>query len=212
MRLGILGPANRDLPALARAAQLLLDEVQVDQIIYLSDDGALDLVAKAWAYRLVDANPSEDLLYARAAVRCARATPEAIDAYVAAERARSRLRALTSIPSRQLRSIELVDGRVAVFVYDKGILDQDDIAAASLLVFGRSQEPTMKRIGSRMFVSPGPIGAPGGGMAVLEEVPSGGVRVEIRNASGAVTAEDMLGGGPSLPGVKMRVQDGKSSG
>ncbi|MRG91761.1 hypothetical protein [Polyangium spumosum] len=212
MRLGILGPANRDLPALGRAARLLLDEVEVDKLIYLSDDGALDLVAKAWGYRLVDANPGEDFTFARAALRCARATPEEIDAFVAAERTRLGLRALTSIPSRQLRSIELLDGRVAVFVYDKGILDQDDIAAASLLVYGRSQEPTMKRIGSRMFLSPGPIGAPGGGMGVLEEVPSGGVRVEIRNTSGAVTAEDVLGGGPSLPGIKMRVQDGKSSG
>jgi len=212
MRLGILGPSNRDLPALARAATVLLDEVKVDKIVYLSDDGALDRVATAWAQRIVGANPSEDFMFSRAALRCARATPEMIDAYVAAEQTRSRLRMLTSLPGRTQRAVEIFDGRVALFVYDKSILDPEDIAAASLLVFGKSMEPTMKRIGSRLFLSPGRLGSPGGGCGVIEEAPTGGVRVEIRSASGAVTAQDLIGGGPLLPGIKMRVQSDKRSG
>jgi len=212
MRLGILGPAKGDLPALARAASRLLDEVGVEKILYLATDGALDKVAWAWARSVVGANPSQDQLFARAAAKCGSGSPEAIDAFVKAERTRARMRVLTSLPDGNRRTVELFEGRVAVFVYDKALLDEEDIAAASLLVFGRSPEPQVKRIGSRMFVSPGPITAPSGGLGVLEDMESGNVRVEIRNASGAVTAEELLGGGPLLPGIKMRVQSGKQSG
>jgi len=209
MRLGILGPAKGDLPALAKATVRLLDEVRVDKVLYMSSDGALDKIAWAWAHRIVGANPSEDALFSRAAVRCANGSSAAIDAFVAAERARARMRVLQSLPEGHRRATEFIDGRFAIFVYDKAILDEEDIGAASLLVFGRSPEPTMKRIGSRMFVSPGPITAPNGGVGIIEESEHG-VRLEIRNASGAVTLQDMLGGGgPLLPGIKMRVQSGK---
>jgi hypothetical protein len=212
MRLGILGPAKGDLPALARAVTRLFDDAQVDRVLYLGNDGALDKIALVWAHRLVGPNPSQDALLARAALRCATGSPEAIDSFVRAERQRTRLRLLTSLPDGNRRTIEFLDGRVALFVYDKGVLDEEDITAASMLVFGRSQEPMMKRIGSRMFISPGPLGSAGGGTGVLEEGESAGVRVEIRNASGQVTAEDVLGGGPLMPGIKMRVQSGKTGG
>ena len=75
------------------------------------------------------------------------------------------------------------------------------------LVFGKSSEVMVKRIGSRVFVSPGPLGLAGGGLGVLDDG-AGGLKIEVRDASGAVTAEEMVGGGPLLPGVKMRVQGG----
>jgi hypothetical protein len=212
MRVGILGPAKGDLPGLARAARALLDEAEVDKVVYLAEDGALDAVVRAWGRAIVGTNPSEDALLARAAMRCAEGSPEAIDAFVAGERARSDLRVLTCLPGGGRRTIEFLEGRVILFVYDKAILDEEDISAASVLVFGRSHEPQMKRIGPRVFLSPGPIGAPAGGSGLLDDGIGGGLRLEIRNASGEITVQETVGGGALLPGVKMRVQGGKSGG
>ncbi len=209
MRLGIIGPAKGDLRALARAVECLLDTVGVQKVLYLSPDGALDQLARAWARTLVGSNPSDDALFARAALRCANASPEAIEAFVAAERARGRLRALSSLPEGATRTIDFFDGRVVLCMYDKSILDEDDVIGATMFVYGRSNEPKIKRIGSRLFLTPGPLHGPHGGLAVLGEGPSGGVRVEIRNLDGSVLVEDMLGGtGSMLPGIKMRVQGG----
>lgn len=206
MRLGILGPAQGDLPALARAAQHLLDAVHADKVIYLSDDDALDKVVAGWARGLVGADPSEAALFARAA-RCAAAAPDAIDAFVASERARIRLRVLGSLPAGQ-RTIEIMDSRVVLFVFDKATLDEEDILPASVLVFGKSAGPLIRKAGSRTFLSPGPIGSADGGMAVLDDG-GGGMRIEIMNAQGAVTARDAAGG--SLQGAKMRIQGGPGS-
>lgn len=213
MRLGIIGPAKGDVRTLAHAVECLLDVVGVQRILYLAPDSSLDLLVRAWARSLVGNSPNEDSLLARATLRCANASPEAIEAFVAAERARARLRALTFLPEGNRRTVDFFDGRVALFMYDKAILDEDDVVGATLFVYGRSNEPKIKRIGSRMFVTPGPLGAPQGGLLVMGEGPSGGVRVEIRNLDGSIFAEEMLGGsGSMLPGIKMRVQGGNNAG
>jgi hypothetical protein len=204
MRLGILGPAQGDLPALARGAQHLLDEAHVEKVIYLSNDDALDRVVEGWARGLVGSDPSEGALFDRAA-RCAEAASDAIDAFVASERARLRLKVLVSLPHGQ-RTIEILDSRVVLFVFDKGTLDEEDIVAASLLVFGKGAAPLIKKVGSRTFLSPGPIGSDGGGAAVLDDS-GGGVRIEIMSAQGVVSARDIVG---AAQGAKMRVQGGGS--
>src|ERR1700684_1863158 len=86
MRLGILGPAHDDVIGLARAAQILLDEAHAEKVIYLADDGALERVVVSWAHEIVGANPSDEALFKRAAVRCAKAVPDDIDQFVEGER------------------------------------------------------------------------------------------------------------------------------
>lgn len=205
MRLGILGPAYDDLVGLARAAQYLVDDARAEKVVYLGNDGALERVVIGWAQELVGADPREVALFERAAARCAKATPEKIDRFVERERARLRLKVFVSLPSGAARSIEILDGRVAVFVHDKGSLDVEDISAASLLVFGKSEGPMIRRVGARVFVSPGPIGCADGGSGVLDDG-AGGVRIEILNGAGAVTVQDLLGA-PAGSG-KMRIQGG----
>src|SRR5262245_45175511 len=133
MRLGILGPAEGDVLALARRAQLLLDDAEAERVIYAADDDALELVVRGWAQGIVGPNPSEEALFDRAAVGCADANSHEIDEFVARERARLRLRVFESLPEAPNRTIEILDGRVVVFVYDKSNLDEEDIAAASVL-------------------------------------------------------------------------------
>lgn len=204
MRLGILGPAHDDLIGLARAAQFLLDEAHAEKVIYLAGDGAMDRVVASWAHELVGANPSGEALFKRAAARCARAAPADIDKFVEGERARVRLGVFTSLPSTESRTIEILDGRVVLLVHDKAVLDEEDIVAAQILVYGKAHAPLIKRVGARVFVTPGPIGAPTGGAAVLDDGAEG-VRVEILGPSGAVSASEHVGG--PRPG-KLRVQGG----
>lgn len=190
MRLGVLGPAQGNLPALARSAQLLLDEVRAEKVIYLADDGALDQIVATWASGIVGANITEQTAFERAAVRGADATSDSIDAFVASERARLRLKVLVSLPQGR-RFVELLDGRVVLFVFDKASLDEEDIAGASVLVFGNSQESVITKVGARTFLAPGAIGSSNGGAAVLDDA-AGGVRVEIMNGSGAITASELV--------------------
>jgi hypothetical protein len=207
MRLGILGPAYDDMIGLARAAQYLLDEAHAEKVIYLSGDGALERVVVSWARELVGENPTGEALFKRAAARCAKGTPDEIDRFVEGERARLRLNVFYSLPSGQSRTIEILDGRVVLFVYDKAMLDEEDIAAAQLLVFGKAREPLIRRVGARVFLTPGPIGCPTGGAALLDDGAEG-IRIEVLGPGGVVTMSEQIGG--PRPG-KLRVQGGSGS-
>ncbi len=207
MRLGVLGPANGDLVTLAKAAQLLLDKAGVERVLYLGADDALDRVVAAWAAELVGGNPRSDLVFDRAAKACAVASPEAIEAFVAGEHARQRLSVLTSVPPPPGRTIELFDGRITMLVFDKATLDEDDIAGATLLVFGKSDGPVIHPIGSRLFFSPGALRADATdtpqGSAVIDDQ-AGGIRIEIIDAAGDVASTERVDA--RLRGAKMRVQ------
>lgn len=216
MRLGVLGPCHGDLVALAKAAQVLVDQGRADRVLYLGKDDALDRVVSAWARDIVGANPDESVMFERAARACVKASSEEIEAFVASERSRRRLRMFTTVPAPPGRTIELFDGRIAVFVYDKATLDEDDIAGASLLVFGRSDRRLIHRVGSRTFVAPGPVvstleieaapeGAPPrGGLLVLDDESAGVIRLEFLGLDGSVVESERLEG-RSRPG-KLKVQ------
>src|SRR5262249_21235260 len=89
---------QRAISRRSRVAQTLLDDVQAEKILYIGDDDAMDRVVSGWARDLVGADPADEALFARAAARCANAAPEAIDAFVASERARLRLRVFCALP------------------------------------------------------------------------------------------------------------------
>jgi hypothetical protein len=170
MRLGLLGPAEGNVDGLGRAAELLVDELKVERAVYLGNDAALDEVVAAWAHRLVDGDPSDDAAWSRAARLALAGSPGEIDAFLRKERARQRLRILERLAtSSDARTVEMIGDRVAVLLYDKGSLDEEDIFAASFLVYGKSPEPLVKKVGNRWFLTPGAIGSPGGGIAILDD-------------------------------------------
>jgi hypothetical protein len=202
VRLGVLGPAAGDLPALARAAQQLLDEARVERVLYVGSDDALDRVVAGWARLIVGESAPEHALFDRAARRCAAASPEEIAKFVDGERARARLRVFASLPPAPKRTIELLDGRVVCLLFDKALLDEEDILGASVIVFGKSSTPLLRRVGSRVFVAPGTIGTEGGGVAVLDDE-GGGIRIELRDATGKVGLTDHV-----AATAKVKVQAG----
>ena len=169
MRLGIIGPSKGNLAMLRERAEFVLGALQVDRAVYMGVDGALDEVVSRWASELVGGDPSDDAVWTRGAQQCARAAPDGIDAFLEAERKRQRLKALECLPHANARSIELFETVFAVLIYDKALLDEEDILPASVLVFGRSPDPVIHRIGQRTFVCPGPSTHASGGVMMLDD-------------------------------------------
>jgi hypothetical protein len=202
MRLGLLGPSGGDVGALGRAAEFLLNGVRVHRAIYLGNDGALDRAVAAWARKLVGDDPSDDHAWRRAAEVSISGTHDDIDKFVAMERARIRLKTLEALPEAVARTVEMISDRVAVLIHDKALLDEEDILAANLLCFGKSDAPLVKKIGTRWFVTPGPIGCAGGGLAVLDDEQDD-VVVTIYDAAGKVSHREAL---VSARTAKLRVQ------
>jgi len=183
MRFAVLGPANGDLAALEKGASLLLFEHQAEQVVYLGPDDALDRLVLDWARRLVGTDPSDEGIWERAAATCVSAPPAEIDRFIAAERRRERLKALKCLPVATSRTIELLEGRIAVLLYDKALLDEEDILPASLLIFGKSRDPLVRQVGSRTFVSPGELG-PRSGVALFSDDSTGEISVSMYEPGG----------------------------
>jgi hypothetical protein len=188
MRLGLLGPTGVNESDLERGARFLSREAAADRVIYLGVDAALDAVVRRWAERLVGGDPGDSALWRRAAERCVSASPAQIDAFLGAEQARRALGVFQSLPGDGTRVIELLNGKVVVMLYDKAHLDEDDILSASILVFGKSEGPLVKQIGSRWFLSPGPAS---GGVMTLEDQEDG-IHVALFDPGGRETSRELL--------------------
>ena len=191
MRLGLLGPSQGNSATLGRAAEFVLNVARVDRAVYLGDDGAMDSTVTTWATRLVGADPTDNGTFTRAAALALEGDSAQIDRFLVSERARLRLRALESLPRGEGRTIEMVGDRVAVLIHDKAHLDEEDIASANLLVYGKSDEPIVRKIGARWFISPGVMGCPHGGVAVIEDTDDA-VVAEIFDDRGQRTRTESL--------------------
>ena len=171
MRLALLGPAEGQPGPLESAVRLVLSTDGVDRALYLGIDGALDAVVRKLATELVGDNPSTDAVWARSARACLRSPAPEIDEYIVAERARLRLRLFESLPDAETRAVEMLGGTLALMIYDKERLDEEDLLPARILTFGKSRTSVVKQVGKRWFLSPGFIGE--GGVMLLEDTDSG---------------------------------------
>ena len=202
MRLGLLGPANGELAALARAAEFLLNGARVGRAIYLGGDDAIEETVGLWAESLVGPDPSDEGIWRRAFPMASGGTVEQIDAFLRGERARLRLKSLERLPPEQLRTVEMFGDRVAVLIHDKALLDEEDILSATFLIYGKSDAPLLRKIGPRWFLSPGPVASATGGALVLDE--SGDeIVATLHDAEGHVLRTEALHSGRA---VKMSVQ------
>jgi hypothetical protein len=208
MRFGLLGPSNGDLSTLEMGASFLLFEQQAELVMYLGVDDALDQLVLGWARRLVGDDPTDAGIWDRAAA-CSGAAPREIEQFVESERKRQRLKALQCLPGAAALTIEILEGRVAVLLYDKALLDEEDILPASLLIFGKNQDPLVRTVGARTFISPGEIGSGPAGVALLRDVPSGEIELGIFSPDGRKLESYVVASGPKTG--KLRVLDKTSS-
>jgi hypothetical protein len=166
MRLGLLGPGWSELDSFEYAARGLRDKLGAGRVVYLGEDDMLDQVVSGWAVDLVGQPADDASFYLRATDSCLNAGADAIMDFLEHERERDGLRMFESL-AKDVRSVEMIAGRVAVLVSDKRLLSEEDILPAHLLLYGRSAELVIKPIGKRWFLSPG--SAPGAGVMVLRE-------------------------------------------
>jgi hypothetical protein len=128
-------------------------------------------------------------VWSRSARACLRASSTQIDDYIVAERARSRLRLLESLPDAETRAVEMLGGTLAVMIYDKERLDEEDLLPARVLAFGRSRTPVVKQVGKRWFLSPGTF--PEGGVMILEDTDNG-ILLTLLDADGRTLRRETL--------------------
>lgn len=199
VRLALLGPCDGDVASLARAAHTALEKLEADRVIYLGTDDALDDVVTAWADLLGAVEPlagrMRDLLDADA---------ERLDEELARERARRRLERLRAVAGPGVRSVELLHDRILLVVDDKSGLDEEDLLPATFIVFGRG-EPTVRRVGTRVFLCTGSTAKPGSGLLLLDEGEAGSslVSATLHDARGEIVFRETL---DTARSVKMKVQ------
>ena len=144
-----------------------------------------------WAESLVGPNPSDEGVWERALVAASSKSPERIDAFVRAERARRRLKSLERLPPEEMRTVEMFGDRMAVLVHDKALLDEEDIFAATFLIYGRSAGPAGPPDRTPLVSDAGPGGLAEGGAMVLDD--SGeDVQATLYDAEGRTVSTEVL--------------------
>lgn len=198
MRLGLVGASSGDLGALARAIRTAV--AQADRVVYLGDDEAFDDVVAGW----VAAVGAEGTLAERARAAL-EAPPDAVvdvaAAVVAGELTRRRLLAVQALRG-QSRTVEILLDRVVLLAADKADLDEEDLLPASVIAFGKG-DPLVRRVGSRVFLAPGPPGDAGGVMVLAEEPGGASLSLEAFSADGALQQATSL---DLARAAKLRVQ------
>jgi hypothetical protein len=202
VRLGLIGPADENLAALARTAEFLLNGAKVTRAIYLGADEAIEDTVSLWAESLVGPDASDEGVWSRAFGVVTSGTTEQLDAFLFAERARLRLKSLERLPPEELRTVEMFGDRVAVLIHDKALLDEEDIFSARLLIYGKSDGALVKAIGPRWFMTPGPVGGPGCGAIVLDDA-NDELVATVYDADGRASRTETL---VSTHATKMSVQ------
>jgi hypothetical protein len=172
MRIGLIGPSEEDPALLREAAEFLLGDAGVEQALYLGFEATLRKVTEAWSEQVMRGVASEDrFLEQAAALALSDREGQALGALIERDHERSRLDALHCLPPPPARGVELFDDKVVLFVHDKASLDQEDIANAFVIVYGRSKQAAVHRFGPRTFCTPGPLKQ--GCVMVLEREPEG---------------------------------------
>jgi len=192
VRLAVIGPSGGDVSMFARMAELLLNGARADRAVYLGADDVLDETVALWAQALVGPDPTDDCIWERALEVARNGDAESTDALIRSERARLRLKSIEGLPSPNRRVVEMFGDRLVLLVHDRALLDEDDIFSASLLIYGKSDVPLAKRIGSRWFLAPGPITETAGGGAIVLDDAAGDVEASYYDLGGHPTRIETL--------------------
>jgi len=186
-----MGPADGDTETLRTATEFLLTEAEVERAIYLGLDSSIDDVVRGWAATRGTLRDERDFL-SRAAEVAMDGDPESIRALLRDEASARHLDAVRRIPHSRGKAVELIDDRVVMVVHDKAQLNEEDIANAMIVVYGKSPAPFRKQFGPRYFFTPGPLSA--GSVGILEENGDGDIVFTLRRISGEnVWHEPILG-------------------
>ncbi len=188
MRLGFIGPAEKDAVALQQAIELLVGELEADVVIYLSEDDALfDFVASH------ESELGEGSVEQQVAEIAATGSPDAIQKVLKKLRGASYLSKLRVAPAPPTRAMEMVDDRIVLVVRQKSTIGEEDVINSNVVVYGDAKELMFKRFGPRCFVSPGPLA--GGTLGLIDDSSEmGGVVLQAVDLNGEVRWSEAIQG------------------
>jgi hypothetical protein len=195
MRLGFIGPANTNAPALEQAARLLICDLEVDAVIYLDEDEALrDFIATH------ESGDDDESVERRVAEVAATGSPEEIGDVLRRLRGARYLRKLRVTPPAPRRAMEMLDDRIVIIVRNKSTIGEEDVINSNVVVYGDATSLMFKRFGPRCFFSPGPLEL--GHVGLLDDQSeTGGVVLKAIDLTGEVTWSEPIQG----RGAKMMV-------
>ena len=189
-RIGLVGPCGSSKPELERALRLLAADPTMRQVVYLGADRAAEDVTAAW----VDAARNEDeRLLRRGAQLACEGSADEIERLLREPRSSQGLSLVHRLPDPPARAVELLDRWVLLAVHDKAVLDEEDIANAHVIAYGRAEEASCKRFGPRCFFTPGPVS--GGKLGCVELNTDGNLELRLLGFDGAVLASQTLQAG-----------------
>jgi hypothetical protein len=188
VRMGLIGPAGDAKGELERALELLIADPTMRRIVYLGGDGAIESVAADWSRARLE----QDEFLTRAAELSCSGSANDISQLLAQEREGGRFDLIRKLPDPPARAIEMLDSWIVLAVHDKAVLDEDDIANAHIIVYGRADEASLKRFGPRCFFTPGPLAA--GKLGCLELLPEGHMQIHLLGLDGESLRSESLYG------------------
>jgi hypothetical protein len=178
MRIGVIGESRKASGDLRKAIELFLADPTIRQVIYLGMDGAIEDVVASWSSEGL----SEDAFLKRGAELACTGSADEIDALLSEDRSAQRLSAVRKLPEPPARAIEMLEKWIVLAVHDKAILDEDDVANAHVIVYGKSNDADFKRFGPRVFLTPGPLHKGKVGRLTLRE--DGYMDIDLLDLSG----------------------------
>jgi len=189
VRIGLLGPGE-DEALFREAVSFLLGTGDAEQIVYLGEAEFLEAATARWVAELGVATEED---FRRRTLEVAMSgSAEDVDGLLSRDAITASLAQIRKLPPAPARAIELIDDRVVVFVHDKAVLDEEDIANAAMVAYGKASEAGVRRFGKRLFVTPGPLA--GRRVAMIEDERDGAF-VAILELSGKSVVREALGGG-----------------
>ncbi len=198
-RVGILGPSAGNATLLREALEFLLfGNEPVSEVVYLGSDGLLDRVIATWTKELIGTDDPDTGLM-RFAKGVSRETDSSeIRAVLRAHETAARLGVARKIAPPPAVTTLMFGDRLALAVFDKSVLDGDDIASAQLVLYGKNKEADLRRFGPRFFFSPGPVTAKSVGVV---EIIGASVEAIARKFDGSVLAREQVEGRQSRVAV-----------
>jgi hypothetical protein len=179
MRMGIIGPAEGAHDELRRAIALFLPDPDVKQIIYLGEDGAIERMVAEFEREQLD----QDTFLRRGLELACSGSAVEIEQLLEEDRKAQRLSLLRRLPDAPACAIEMLERWIILAVHDKAVLEEDDVANAHVIVYGRAPEADYKRIGPFSFLTPGPLqGGRVGSIALRDD---GGLDLALLDLHGA---------------------------
>ena len=157
MKIGLVGVADGAEDLLSEAVEFLMGDVGVDLLVYLSSDDAIVGAARAWAEQVVPEGLDENAFLTRVAATAPKGSVADLDALFEQDTALSRIELIRRLPPAPARAIEMIGDRIVTMVWDKAVLQEEDIANSFVTIYGKSKKMLFKRFGPRYFFTPGPL-------------------------------------------------------